>query len=119
MPKFVSTTLSFLSSALGSSLLAAVVCFPSGCESAEETFDNINSRVQCGKYCDKVDSCGDDNVDKNECVSDCRSSIEDECGNDNQAAANDKIDECADKGCTEFYVCMVFEAAPECFGFVD
>lgn len=119
MPTSASTALPLFSSTLCSSFLAAIVAFASGCESAEETIDNIDSRIQCNKYCEKIESCGDESMDKKECVDDCRSSIEDECGNENQGAANDKIDECTDKGCTEFYVCMVFEAAPECFGFVD
>jgi hypothetical protein len=88
------------------------------CNSPEETFDNIDSRVQCKNYCDKLESCGDDDVDDDACVSDCRGTIEDVCGNEHQGAANDKIAECVDKGCAEFSACMVFEAAPECFGFV-
>jgi hypothetical protein len=53
------------------------------------------------------------------CVSACRGSIEDDCGNEHQADANDKLEECVDKSCTDFWVCMVFETAPECFGFVS
>jgi len=41
------------------------------------------------------------------------------CGNEHQAAANDQIDDCVSQGCTEFWVCMVFDAAPVCYGFVS
>ncbi len=93
-----------------------------GCEVTQEAADDFSSEVTCGAYCDKRFDCEDHEPSSNErdtCVSECRNSIEDDCGNDHQAAANEKIDECVDRGCTEFWACMVFEAAPECFDFVN
>jgi hypothetical protein len=83
--------------------------------------DNFDSRVACRHYCAKEFDCNNDDPTSGEaddCVSSCRESIEDNCGNDNQGAANDKIEECVDKSCVDFWACMVFEAAPECFDFV-
>ena len=90
----------------------------SGCK---EQIDNFDSHVACNHYCDKKFDCNDDDPTSDEleaCVSDCRGSIEDDCGNDNQAEANDTIEGCVDEACTDFWACMVFDTAPECFGFV-
>jgi hypothetical protein len=87
-----------------------------------EASDNLGSRIACSQYCDKDYDCQgvDPSADEySSCVSSCRSSIEDNCGNDLQHAANEKIYECVDKSCTDFTLCMVFEAAPTCFGFLD
>lgn len=84
--------------------------------------DNLHSRMRCNEYCTKKASCEDEPLNDEEddaCVIACRDAIEDECGNEHQDAANDKIGECVDMGCSEFAVCMVFDAAPECFGFVN
>jgi hypothetical protein len=100
-------------------LLLSVGLTGSGCETAADNFD---SRVACRHYCDKEFDCNDDDPTSGEfadCVSDCRESIEDNCGNENQGEANDKIEECVDKSCINFWACMVFDVAPECFGFVD
>ena len=93
-----------------------------GGEQSKENKANFNSQVACNHYCSKHFDC--ENVtpsqdDTDTCVSNCRNDIEDNCGNDNQQAANDKIEECVDKNCTEFGTCMVFDASPTCFGFVD
>jgi len=87
-----------------------------------EAVDNFNSALACSHFCEKKFEC--QNVDpssdeQNACVSECRDSIENNCGNEHQAAANDKIEECVDQDCGSFFVCMVFEAAPECLGFVN
>jgi hypothetical protein len=87
-----------------------------------EAKDNFDSAVACNHYCDKKFEClnADQSSDEhNACVSECRDSIENQCGNEHQAAANDKIEECVDQNCGSFWVCMVFEAAPECLGFVN
>jgi len=87
-----------------------------------ETIDNFNSEAICGDYCSKKFDCDDQEPTSNDtdvCVNNCRNSIEDDCGNDNQQDANDKIAECVDLSCDGFWTCMVFEAAPECFGFVN
>lgn len=92
------------------------------CGRGEEVIDNIDSAVNCRDYCIKKADCNDEQPSDEEsqaCVRACRDAIEDGCGNEHQAAANDKIAECVDLDCPEFWDCMVFEPAPECFGFVD
>ncbi len=87
-----------------------------------EASDNLGSRIACSQYCSKDFDCQSVDPSTDEyasCVSECRDSIENNCGNDFQSAANDTIHECVDKSCTDFYTCMVFEAAPTCFGFLD
>jgi hypothetical protein len=114
-----------LAYSVGGPVLAAVaLLFAVGLAGSctEEAKDDFKSRIACRHYCDKKFDCQDhdpsaDELD--ECVGDCRNSIEDNCGNEHPQAANDKIEECVDKNCGEFLACMVFDAAPECFGFVD
>lgn len=99
-------------------LLLSVGLTSSGCEAS----DNFDSRVACRHYCAKEFDCNDEDPTSSEaddCVTACRESIEDNCGNENQGEANDKIEECVDKSCIDFWVCMVFDVAPECFSFVD
>ncbi len=89
--------------------------------SCGEEKDDFDSRLACRDYCDKKFDCEDHSATDSEtdaCVSACRDSIEDKCGNDNQAEANDKINDCVDLACVEFWPCMVFDPAPECYGFV-
>jgi hypothetical protein len=89
---------------------------------AEEAIDNFDSRVACEHYCDRAFECANADPSSEEigdCISDCRDSIENNCGNEHQAEANDKIEDCVDENCVGFGTCMVFEAAPECFGFVS
>ncbi|PKN28141.1 MAG: hypothetical protein CVU65_00235 [Deltaproteobacteria bacterium HGW-Deltaproteobacteria-22] len=93
-----------------------------GCDYFTEKKDDFDSRIACGDYCDKKFDCNavdPTSAERDDCISACRSSIEDDCGNEHQAAANDQIDDCVSQGCTEFWVCMVFEAAPVCYGFVS
>jgi len=90
--------------------------------SCGETKDNFDSQIVCGDYCTKKFDCDGVNPtgdQSSSCVAACRNSIEDNCGNDHQAAANDKIGECVDKNCVDFWACMVFDAAPDCYGFVN
>jgi len=92
------------------------------CAATKRATDNFNSRVACTDYCNKKYDCLNQDPTqgtRDACVNDCRNSIEDNCGNEHQAAANDKIEQCVDEGCVDFWTCMVFEAAPECFGFVS
>lgn len=92
------------------------------CGKTEETIDDIDSRVTCNEYCTKKADCNDEEATDDEddaCVSACRDAIEDDCGNEHQARANDKIAQCVDMACPEFWGCMVYDAAPACFGFVD
>jgi hypothetical protein len=99
-------------------LLLVVGWTTSGCEA----LDNLNSAAVCGDYCSKKFDCESHSPTSSEtsdCVGACRNSIEDNCGNEHQAAANDKIAECVDQSCAGFWGCMVFEASPECFGFVS
>jgi hypothetical protein len=88
----------------------------------EQAIDNVDSAVNCYDYCIKKADCNDErpsNEETRACVRACRDSIEDGCGNEHQAAANETIEECIDVDCAEFWDCMVFDPAPECFGFVD
>lgn len=92
-----------------------------GCEDAKEAKDNFDSSVACNDYCDKKSECATTSMSEGEntdCVAACRDSIENNCGNEHQAAANDKLQQCVDKSCVEFATCTVFDVAPECFGFV-
>lgn len=103
-------------------LLLAVGLTGLGCEGADEIKDNFDSRVACGDYCDKKFACENKEPadgERDTCVSACRDAIENKCGNEHQAAANDKIGVCVDKGCIEFRTCMTFEAAPSCYGFIN
>lgn len=90
--------------------------------SCTEAIDDINSSVTCRSYCTKSFDCNEEDPtteQDQDCVSACRDSMEDECGNEHQAAANEQVNDCVDLACGEFWTCMVFEAAPECFGFSD
>lgn len=90
--------------------------------SCGEEKENFDSRVACGDYCDKKFDCEDRAATDSEsdaCISACRDSIEDNCGNENQEEANNHIGECVDMACIEFWPCMTFESAPECYGFVS
>ena len=118
--RFIHTVQSGIFAAGAALLLLGVTSI--SCGKGEETFDNIDSRVICNDYCTKKADCSDEQATDDEddaCVSACRDALEDECGNEHQANANDKIAECVDMGCGEFWGCMVFDSAPECFGFVD
>jgi hypothetical protein len=107
---------------VASALLLSLVL--AGCEgsSVRESIDNIETKnFICKDYCEKKFDCANQtptNDEAKSCVKDCSNAIENNCGNEHQAAANDKIGECVDKSCTDFWACMVFETAPECFGFV-
>lgn len=95
---------------------ALAVVLMASCEKA----DDINSELTCQTLCTKDFDCADQvpNADETAaCVADCRNSIEDDCGNDDQASANTKINECVDLACDEYSTCMV--DAPECFGFAS
>ncbi len=88
--------------------------------SCGEEIDDWNSARACDSYCDKAFACS--NIDptsdqKSTCVSECRTDIEVRCGNEHQAAANDKIFECVALDCAHFLGCMIFQANPVCYGF--
>lgn len=100
-------------------VLIALAFTAGGCK---EAIDDQNSEAECNAYCAKSFDCGETEPTTEQtetCVANCRDSIEDNCGNDNQAEANAKIDECVDLACVEFATCMVLDVAPECFDFVD
>jgi hypothetical protein len=89
--------------------------------SCGDEIDDWNSKRACESYCDKAFACGDivpTDDQKSTCVSNCRTDIEVRCGNEHQAAANDKIFECVELACPDFLGCMIFEANPVCYGFV-
>ena len=100
-------------------LLAAIAGTLAGCA---ETVDDFNSELICQDYCSKKFACDDYNPtsdDTNVCVTSCRDTIENECGNDDQSGVNDVIGGCVDLSCDDFWGCMVFDAAPECLGFIE
>jgi hypothetical protein len=89
--------------------------------SCGEEIDDFNSEIQCRDFCAKDFECKsmiptDDET--NVCVNQCRNHIEIQCGNEHQAVANAQIEQCVDMGCVDFFVCMVFDANPQCYGFV-
>ena len=91
-------------------------------EDAEEKIDDYDSHVACEHYCTKKFECANTDPSSDQtsnCISNCRESIENNCGNENQEAANDRIEDCVDQNCIGFWTCMIFEASPECFGFVN
>ncbi len=105
----------------GNLLFASVLCAVAlsvGCDAVND----FNSMIACQQYCDRNFECNplveptDDRV--RICVDNCRDSIEVQCGNENQQAANDHIFDCVEMGCAAFWTCMVFDSAPECYGFV-
>lgn len=103
-------------------LLLSAGLLGTGCDNAQEAVDNFDSRAACDDYCSKKFDCADQtptSAETSACVGACRNSIEDNCGNEHQAAANDAIGDCVDKGCADFWGCMTFDAAPECYGFVS
>lgn len=93
-----------------------------GCEDTKEAKDNFDSRIVCNDYCDKKSDCASSSMSDGEitdCVASCRNSIENNCGNEHQEEANDTLGQCVDQSCAEFTACIVFDAAPECFGFAS
>jgi len=119
MPRCVKQSLVFAGPVVVVSALLLSAGLTSSCG---EQLDDWNSEITCGDYCDKKADCNGASPtfeENNACVGACRNSIEDDCGNEHQAAANEQIDECVDKGCTDFWACMVFDAAPDCYGFVN
>lgn len=103
-------------------LLQTLTLLWMGCGGIEEMKNNFDSRGACQSFCTKRFECESKNSNDSEndiCTSSCRNSIENNCGNEHQAAANDKIQECVDKGCVNFTTCMAFSASPSCFGFVN
>ena len=114
IPGFTTRTLLFS--------IGSIALLSAGCGATEEAVDDFNSKSACEKHCTKKYDCADKNPtgDQTEaCVNGCRDSIEDNCGNEHQAAATDKIEDCVDQACPGYTTCMVFEVAPECFGFVE
>jgi hypothetical protein len=111
-----------IATGLMTSFTAAALLLTTVLTASCEVVDDIGSQVVCADFCDKDASCTESEPssdERNACIDDCRSSIEDTCGNENQAGANEQLAECVDLGCGEFYTCLVFDAAPECFGFVN
>lgn len=98
---------------------AATLAFGVACTTQK---DDIESGIACKQFCKKSFECDEYNPTRNEtreCVSDCRATIDNECGAENQAAVNEQIMECKDRSCGDFRVCMVFETGPECLGLSD
>ena len=108
----------YFTSPISITLTVAVLAL-SACK---EDLEDFNSAAACTNYCEKQYDCDQYDATNDEvadCVANCRDSIEDNCGNDVQQDANDKIQECVDLSCDDFWTCMVFDTAPECFDFVE
>jgi hypothetical protein len=96
-----------------------------GCEGSRtrEGIDDFDTKFfACPDYCVKTFQSEDHDLsddDTDVCISDCSNSIEDNCGNENQAAANYKTGECFDKNCVEFWACLVLDSNPACLDFAS
>lgn len=87
-----------------------------------EKRDDANSEAACTSYCDKKYACNEyepTDLELDGCISECGTSIANNCGNVAQAEANAIIESCVDLACDDFWPCLVFDEAPECFDFVD
>lgn len=103
-------------SLLGLSTLAT------GCGEAEEAVDDVRSWEACDDYCDRKADCADETYTSEEdeaCTNECIDTIDDTCDADHRSEAITKLNNCVEEACGEFYGCLVFDAAPACFGFVD
>lgn len=92
------------------------------CDEAEEVVEDLQAAEACDDYCDKVADCRDEQMTDAEdaqCEDRCMDTLRDECGTDDRPAAVEKINECVEMACGEFAGCLVLDAAPACFGFVD
>lgn len=65
----------------------------------------IRIDATCQDYCEKAHECSDD-VDVDDCVSDCKDQIGD-CMADEQEQALDDLDGCAGDSCNEFLGCTI------------
>ncbi len=68
----------------------------------------------CSDYCDTAVSCNDE-VDEDACKSDCEDAMND-CMADDQEAALDDLDECAEDSCNDFLACTIGAGAECVFG---
>lgn len=66
---------------------------------------NIRINGTCRDYCQQAHECNDD-VDVDDCRSDCENTMED-CMSDEQEEALDDLDDCATQSCDEFGTCTI------------
>lgn len=107
-------------------LIATLACLGlfsiTGCGEAEEAVNDLRAIEACDDYCDKKFDCADEEVTDEEddaCEQECVDDLEDVCGPENREDAIETLNGCVENSCGDFTACLVFDAAPECFGFVD
>lgn len=66
---------------------------------------DIRISSACNDYCSQAQDC-DDEVDYDDCVSDCESSMMD-CMADEQEQAVEELEGCAEESCDDFGVCTI------------
>lgn len=66
---------------------------------------DIRINATCRDYCKQAAECNDD-IDVDDCRSDCESTMED-CQADEQEQALDDLDDCAVESCDEFGLCTI------------
>lgn len=103
--------------------IAALALLPlTACDEAEDVVEDLQAAEACDDYCDKVADCNDEEPtaeDDAACEDRCMDDLRDACGEDDRPAAVEKINECVEMSCGEFAGCLVFDAAPACFGFTQ
>jgi len=62
-------------------------------------------KLTCKDYCAKAAEC-DDEVDEDDCVADCRDTMQD-CMADEQEQALDDLDACGEESCDDFLGCSI------------
>ncbi len=93
-----------------------------GCGEAEDAVEDVRSWEACDDYCDRKSDCADESLsseEDEECTNECIDTLDDTCDADHRSEAIDTLNNCVEEACGEFYGCLVFDAAPACFGFVD
>jgi hypothetical protein len=75
---------------------------------------DLRVKITCESYCERAHECNDD-VDENECVDDCRDTIDD-CMADEAEQTLDDLDSCSAEECDEFGGCTIGAGLQCAFG---
>lgn len=92
------------------------------CGEAEDAVEEVQALEACDDYCDRKFECADEDPtdeEDDECTNECEDTLNNTCDRENRDQAIETLNDCVDNSCGEFTACLVFEAAPECFDFVD
>lgn len=73
--------------------------------------EEIQIEGSCSDYCEQAAECND-NVDVDQCHSDCESAVTD-CMADEQEETLNRLDACSENACNEFAGCTI-DAALQC-----